>query len=155
MAEQHERLMRRAIELAALARANGNHPFGALIVNQAGDIILEAENTVVTEKDCTCHAETNLLRKASKTLPREEILQGTLYTSTEPCAMCAGAFYWSGFKKLVFGLRESELYKLTGTSDEVLEIPCKDVFKCGQRDIEVVGPILEDEARKVHEGFWV
>ena len=154
--EDHEKFIRRAVEIAANARAKGNHPFGALFVNKAGEIVLEAENTVITEKDCTGHAETNLLRNGSKQLPAEVLVECTLYTSTEPCAMCSGAFYWSGVSKLVYGLPEHELYKITGTNEEnlTLSLPCRDIFKCGQRKIEVIGPILEEEARKVHLGFW-
>merc|ERR1712137_1241553 len=156
MADRDEILIRRAIAIAASARANGNHPFGALLANEQGEIVLESENTVNTEKDCTGHAETNLIRVASKKFDAATLATLTLYTSTEPCAMCAGAFYWSGLKKLVYGLRESELYKLTGTNEDnlTLDFPCTEVFARGQRQIEVRGPILEDEAREVHKGFW-
>merc|ERR1712054_634034 len=132
-----ERFIRKAIELAASARAKGNHPFGALFVNEAGEIILEAENTVVTEKDCTGHAETNLVRNGSKQLEPEVLQKCTLYTSTEPCAMCSGALYWAGISRLVYGLPESELYKITGTNEEnlTLSLPCREIFKCGQRKI--------------------
>ena len=61
-----EELLRTAFEIAAAARKNGNHPFGALLADQQGKILLTAENTVVTDKDCTAHAETNLVRKACK-----------------------------------------------------------------------------------------
>jgi tRNA(Arg) A34 adenosine deaminase TadA len=71
--------------------------------------------------------------------------------------MCAGAIYWAGVSRVVFGLRESELPPLTGTDqrNQTLTLPCREVFARGQRPIEVIGPLLEDEARAVHEGFWV
>jgi tRNA(Arg) A34 adenosine deaminase TadA len=90
----HERFIRRAIELSVLAKDHGNHPFGALLVNDDNEIILEAENTVYTEHDVTRHAELNLVSKASRTLDPEVIQQSTLYTSTEPCAMCSGSIFW-------------------------------------------------------------
>jgi tRNA(Arg) A34 adenosine deaminase TadA len=152
----HEIHLRRAIELAQLARDHGNHPFGALLVSQAGEVLLEAENTVVTEHDVTGHAETNLVRLASKGLSKGVLATATLYTSTEPCAMCSGAIYWSGISKVVFALSEQGLLELTGSNDEnpTMHLPCRDVFKSGQRPIEVIGPMLETEAKRVQEGFW-
>lgn len=149
-------LLKRAIVIAARAREKGNHPFGALLANRNGDVLLEAENTVVTEKDCTGHAETNLVRLASRKFPPELLQQCTLYTSTEPCAMCAGAIYWGGIGRVVFALSEKELLQLTGANPQnpTLNLPCREVFARGQRQIEVEGPIYLTEALQVHAGFW-
>lgn len=149
-------LMRRAIDIARRAREHGNHPFGALLADAAGTVLVEAENTVITEADVTGHAETNLIRRASAQLDAATRAAATLYTSTEPCAMCAGAIYWSGVSRVVFGLREGELRALTGSDprNPTLALPCREVFARGQRPIEVIGPLLEDEARTVHDGFW-
>ena len=151
-----EVLIRRALGLARLAREHGNHPFGALLADAAGEVLLEHENTVVTVSDCTGHAELNLVRQASLKLDGDALAAATLYTSTEPCAMCAGAIYWAGVSRVVFGLRESELAALIGTDprNPSLTLPCREVFARGQRPIEVIGPLLEDEARAVHDGFW-
>ncbi len=151
-----EVLLRRAIALARQARDHGNHPFGALLADEAGRVRLEAENTVVTEADCTGHAELNLVRQACLTGDGTDLSAATLYTSTEPCPMCAGAIYWAGISRVVFGLREAELSALTGADPKnpTMALPCRDVFARGQRSIEVIGPILEDEARAVHDGFW-
>lgn len=73
-----------AIRVAERAREHGNHPFGALLVNENDRILLEAENTVVTGRDCTGHAETNLMRLATQQFPPETLAGCTLYTSTEP-----------------------------------------------------------------------
>ena len=77
-----------AIELAASARRHGNHPFGALLTDSTGSVLLTAENTVVTDRDATGHAETNLVRLASRTLTPSQLAEATLYTSAEPCPMC-------------------------------------------------------------------
>jgi tRNA(Arg) A34 adenosine deaminase TadA len=148
--------MRRALRLARLARDHGNHPFGALLTDTAGEVLLEAENTVVTASDRIGHAELNLVRQASLRLDGDALAAATVYTSTEPCAMCAGAIYWAGVARVVFGLRESELAALTGPdpTNPTLALPCREVFARGQRTIDVIGPLLEDEAREVHEGFW-
>jgi tRNA(Arg) A34 adenosine deaminase TadA len=149
-------LLQRAIEIAWRARAHGNHPFGALLANEAGLVLLEAENTVVSSKDCTSHAETNLVRMASQRFSREFLSQCSLYTSTEPCAMCAGAIYWAGIGRVVYALSEAELRQMTGNDPEnpTLALPCREVFARGQRQIVVEGPFEMAAAREVHQGFW-
>lgn len=147
-------LLRRAIALAASARQHGNHPFGALLADENGQILLEAENTVITENDATGHAETNLVRLASRQFSPESLAKYTLYTSTEPCPMCSGAIFWSGIGRVVYALSEEQLYAMTGDSPESLKLPCREVFARGGRSVEVLGPLLEAEAVRVHEGFW-
>lgn len=151
-----EELTRRAIEIARQARAHGNHPFGSLLADAQGNILLESENTVNTERDATGHAETNLVRMASRKYERDFLAGCTLYTSTEPCAMCSGAIYWSGINRVVFALSEAGLLEMTGSDVEnsTLALPSREVFARGQRKIEVLGPILVEEARVVHAGFW-
>jgi tRNA(Arg) A34 adenosine deaminase TadA len=149
------RYLAAAIEVARRARANGNHPFGAVLAVD-GDIVLEAENTVVTGRDRTGHAELNLVRLAESRLRPDEIDGATLYTSTEPCAMCAGAIYWCGVGRVVYGLAETELIVITGhdPANPTLALPCREVFARGQRPVVVLGPLLADAARAVHNGFW-
>lgn len=148
--------LRAAIDLARRARQRGNHPFGALLAGADGSVAAEAENTVVSEHDVTGHAETNLVRMASRGFDRAYLRSCTMYASTEPCAMCSGAIYWSGIGRVVYGLSETGLLELTGGHAEnpTLDLPCRDVFARGQVPVTVVGPALEDEARTVHEGFW-
>ncbi len=144
--------MRQAIQLASSARTNGNHPFGALLVVD-GDVVLAAENTVITGKNCTHHAELNLINKvASSGLTSEEIARSTLYTSTEPCAMCSGAIVWCGVKKVVYGCPCEALGEMAG--DDFL-MPCRTLFGISKESpVAVEGPVLEEEARQVHVGFW-
>ncbi|HEY9087906.1 MAG TPA: nucleoside deaminase [Anaerolineaceae bacterium] len=148
--------LQRAIALSAQARERGNGPFGALLVDAAGNLLLEAENTVMSAQDCTGHAETNLIRKASALYPREVLAGCTLYTSTEPCAMCAGAIFWSGISRVVYAMPECWMGEMATNMapGDFLNLPCREVFARGGRDIEVHGPLLEEEARKAHIGFW-
>ena len=148
--------LRQAIEVARRAREHGNHPFGALLVAGDGALLLEAENTVNRDNDCTGHAETNLVRLAFGRFDRAKLEASTLYTSTEPCAMCAGAIHWSGIGRVVFALSESGLYALTGAhpENETMHLPCREVFARCDRPIAVDGPAIEDEAATVHHGFW-
>jgi len=155
MADESVKFILAALDVARSAREKGNHPFGALLVDQAGNILLKAENTVVTERDCTGHAETNLMRMASRRYDLDFLATCTLYTSTEPCPMCSGAIFWGNVRRVVYGLSEDGLYEMIGDdAEEVLYLPCRAVFEKGRKPIEVIGPVLEDEARQVHEGFW-
>src|SRR6476469_7644650 len=151
-----EDLLRQAVGIAAKAREHGNHPFVALLADTDGRVLLSAENTVVTGSDATGHAETNLVRLASAAYPVAELRGLTLYTSTEPCAMCSGAIYWSGIGSVVYSLAETELYKITGDDEQnpTLVLPCRSVFAAGRRPVVVSGPFEIAEAREVHAGFW-
>jgi tRNA(Arg) A34 adenosine deaminase TadA len=153
--ETDRALLRAAIAVSVRAVANGNHPFGAVLADPAGTIVREAENTVVTGRDVTGHAETNLVRLTGDLTP-EQLRDHTLYTSCEPCAMCSGAIYWSGIGRVVYALSEAELLVLAGANPEnpTLALPCRTVFAAGQRPIIVVGPLLADEARVPHQTFW-
>jgi tRNA(Arg) A34 adenosine deaminase TadA len=153
------RLMRRAIALALSARADGNHPFGALLCDTGGHILLEARNTVSTTGDVTCHAERNLISAAHAELDEATRREAILVTSTEPCAMCSGAIFWSGIRTVIYGMKESHLYEMaqsaTAPAPMMLNLPCSVVFNtCPGHPTRVIGPLIEDEARKAHEGFW-
>ena len=158
VSEQDLAFLRQAIELARSARNDGRHPFGALIVNEWGETVVTARNNAVRPAgDPTQHAEMLACAEAGKRMSEDTLARCTLYTSTEPCAMCAGAIYWIGIGRVVFALAETGLLRYTGSHEEnpTLDLPCREVFARGQRQIAVAGPFLEDEAGKVHEGFWV
>jgi tRNA(Arg) A34 adenosine deaminase TadA len=126
-----------------------------ILVDPDGKILLEAENTVVTERDATGHAERKLMSMASRRLEPALLARCTMYTSTEPCAMCAGSIYWVGVCRVVCGLAERDLLALTGFHERnpTFDLPCR-VFAAGPRPTEVIGPMLRPEAMAVHEGFW-
>ncbi len=150
------RFLRRAFEVAQRAEAHGNHPFGAILVGPDGRVLLERENGFLPDRDMTGHAERVLATDACKAFPQDVLRGATLYTSAEPCAMCAGAIYWAGVGRVVYGLSERRLREITGNHPEnpTLDLPCRTVFAAGQRPTEVVGPLLEDEAAALHEEFW-
>jgi tRNA(Arg) A34 adenosine deaminase TadA len=152
----HETLLRRAFAVARRARRRGNHPFGAILVSAAGDVLIETENGFLPDHDMTAHAERLLATQASKQFGSDVLAGCTLYTSAEPCAMCAGAIYWAGIGRVVFGLSERRLKTMTGDHAEnpTLDLPCRTVFAAGQRHVEVIGPLLEEEAAALHAGAW-
>jgi tRNA(Arg) A34 adenosine deaminase TadA len=155
-AERDTELLRRTIELAAQSRARGDHPFGALLADPGGAVLLEAMNTCGTKGDRTGHAERNLMTEASLRFSAEYLLDCTMYTSAEPCAMCAGSVYWTGVGRVVHGMSEKALKDLIGPDPEnlTMDLPCRTIFDAGQRPVEVVGPLLSEESAVVHEGFW-
>jgi tRNA(Arg) A34 adenosine deaminase TadA len=114
--------LRRAIDLAGVARARGDHPFGALVVAADGRVLIEAGNTVSVDGP-TGHAESNAVRAVAGV--DGAVLRGaTLYTSTEPCAMCAGAIYWGGVARVVYALGEDALRSMTGDDPANRHWPC-------------------------------
>ena len=151
-----EQFLRLAIDVARQARAAGNHPFGAILVDPDGAILLQAGNAHGDGNDRTAHAERVLMTQACRIWPAEFLARCTMYASAEPCAMCAGAAYWAGIGRVVYGLSERELGRLIGPHPEnlTMDLPCRIVLGAGQRRIEVVGPLLEVESAAVHEGFW-
>jgi tRNA(Arg) A34 adenosine deaminase TadA len=146
----------RAIELAEQSREKGNHPFGSLLVDPSGRVLLEAENTVVTGRDVTGHAELNLVRTTSIQFGVAALQSSTLYTSTEPCAMCSSAIYWSGIGRVVYALGSEQLMAMVNDvpGSSTLALSCREVFARGGRSIDVSGPHLTEQAAAVHEGFW-
>jgi tRNA(Arg) A34 adenosine deaminase TadA len=153
---EDEALLRRTIDLARESRARGDHPFGALLAGPDGSVLLEAMNTCGTEGDRTGHAERNLMTAASKLYDAGFLAGCTMYTSAEPCAMCAGSVYWAGVGRVVHGMSERALKDMIGPDPEnlTMDLPCMDVFAAGQRKVEVVGPLLSEESAEVHVGFW-
>jgi tRNA(Arg) A34 adenosine deaminase TadA len=152
-----ERFLRAAIELSARAHETGRHPFAALVVDEREVVIAQALNdSMPPTGDPTRHAELAAAAEAARSSSPEVLARATLYTSAEPCAMCAGAIYWCGIGRVVYGLSEARLLQLTGNHPEnpTLALPCREVFARGQRTVAVIGPALEDEAAAVHAGFW-
>lgn len=157
--ETDRRLMRAALAVAERAKAAGRHPFGAIVADEHGNIIAEAgNNSMPPQGDPTQHAERVAAALAAQKLGPQALARSTLYTSAEPCAMCAGAIYWCNIGRVVYAMSEEKLLELTGSHPEnpTLALPCRTVFASGQRPTEVVGPLpeMEQEAAAPHIGFW-
>ena len=156
MNEQDLTLLRKSFDVARRALENGTHPFGAILVGPDGEVLLEQGNAYMPDHDMTGHAERVLMTRASTHYSPEFLADSSMYTSAEPCAMCAGAAYWAGLGRVVYGLSERSLKEITGNHPEnpTLDLPCRIVFEAGQRKVEVLGPLLEEEAAALHEGIW-
>jgi tRNA(Arg) A34 adenosine deaminase TadA len=150
-------LLRQTIALSQASKQRGRHPFAALVADRDGKVIAEAgNNSMPPEGDPTQHAELVAVAAAAKRLSPTELEACTLYTSAEPCCMCAGAVYWTGVGRVVYALSEHALLGLTGDHPEnpTFSLPCREVFARGQRTVSVFGPMLEAEAAEPHKGFW-
>ncbi|MGG6241669.1 nucleoside deaminase [Nodosilinea sp. AN01ver1] len=146
--------LRRANQVAQAALAQGHHPFGAILVAPDHRTVLLEQGNV----DAVNHAESTLMRRAHAEFEPTFLWGCTLYTTVEPCVMCAGAQYWANVGRLVYGLAERQLLLLTGNhaANPTLDVPCRYVFDHGQKAIQVWGPIAAVEAEIValHQGFW-
>ncbi|MDO5688630.1 MAG: nucleoside deaminase [Tissierellia bacterium] len=154
----HEYYLRRAIEVAEVAVAKGNHPFGAVLVSDDGEILLTQGNVEVTENNSIGHAETILMQKAGEKYSKDYLWNCTMYTTCEPCIMCCGAVYWTNVGRIVYGLSEKTLLAMTGSDprNPTFDFPSKEVFKHGQKRVEVIGPFpeMEEEIIAVHRSYW-
>lgn len=148
--------LQQAIAWSCTARKRGNRPFGALIVSDQGDVLAEAYCNTTETGDCTGHAETNAVREASVRTSRELLARATLYSSAEPCVMCAGAIFWSSIQRVVFGIDAVSLRVFRGERSEQrdAELSCRDVFAASPHPIECIGPVMVHEASEPHRGFW-
>ncbi len=152
-----EPLLRQAFDVARRSRAAGDHPFGSVLADGDGRALMEQGNGYASEGgDRTAHAERLLASRAARAHDLAFLARCTLYTSAEPCAMCAGAIYWAGIGRVVYGQTEKALKAQIGAHEEnpTLDLPCAAVFASGQRPTEVVGPLLEDEAAELQADFW-
>ncbi|CAN7270269.1 nucleoside deaminase [Acidovorax sp. Leaf78] len=148
--------LRQAIALADKARTRGNRPFGALIVAADGRVLAEAWNSTGENGDCTAHAETSAVRLASPVHSRDDLAGATLYSSAEPCVMCAGAIYWANIGRVVYGIDAMRLRVFRGErlDQRDAELSCRDVFYSSPHPIECTGPALIDESSASHQGAW-
>lgn len=156
--QDHDFYLKRCIEVSRQSRAHGNTPFGAILVDKDGNILMEQENIEITQGICSGHAETTLAARASHEYSKDFLWDCTLYSTAEPCAMCSGAIYWANIGRVVYGMTERQLLELTGSHEQnpTFDLPCREVFAHGQKEITVIGPInsVTVEAAEVHKGYW-
>ncbi|CAN5234313.1 nucleoside deaminase [soil metagenome] len=151
MNETDLRHIRAVIAVAERAREHGNPPFGALLVDDRDQVLLEDENTTMTDRDLTAHPELKVARDAARQFDPELLSRCTMYASTEPCGMCSVAIYNSGIGRVVFALSGERLRAARGNPPEALALSSRDVFACGGRKVEVRGPVLEAEGLAIHK----
>jgi len=147
---EHEVFIRQAVDLSIKAVEQGNHPFGALLVSEEGEVLATSLNTVVTDCDPTRHAELSLVSDVCRR--KIKVANSTLYTSCEPCMMCCGAIYWCGVRRIVFSCSHSSLAKHAG--DALLVSSTSLLGPASASGVTIVGPILEELGEEPHKTFW-
>ena len=143
----YQSLMQQAIAIAHEVEFSGDVPVGALIVNEAGEVISSGKNEREKDNDPTAHAEIVSIRKASEKIGRWRLDDLTLIVTLEPCVMCAGAILQSRIKRLVFGAFDQKAGAV-GSSLDVIR---------GARvlsRVEVVSGVLEKECAKLLTDFF-
>lgn len=155
--ERDGRYLRKAILWSHASGRRGNRPFGAIIVSAEGEVLAEGYNNTFETGDCTGHAEVSAIRAlAAKRPDRVLLAEATLYSSAEPCVMCAGAIFWANIGRVVFGIDAERLRAFRGERQDQrdAELSCRDVFAASPHPIACIGPALIDEASAAHEGAW-
>ncbi|MGZ0747738.1 nucleoside deaminase [Haloparvum sp. AD34] len=143
----HEAHLRRACDLAREAAARGDEPFGSVLVRD-DEIVAEASNRVNTEDDLRRHPELDLAERAAREFTPAERARTVMYTSTEPCPMCAGGLRYAALGRVVYSVGSDEVAAFTGRPEP--EVRSSDVLA---GVTEVVGPVLNEEGRRVHEAY--
>ncbi|ADB63145.1 CMP/dCMP deaminase zinc-binding protein (plasmid) [Haloterrigena turkmenica DSM 5511] len=142
----HEAHMRRAFELAREAIDRGDRPFGTVLVRD-DTVIMADSNRVVTEDDIRRHPELHLAYRACRELDPDERAETVMYTSTEPCPMCAGGMISAGFGRVVYSVGSDELPAFTDSEPAVRSAEILDGVS------DVTGPVLNEEGRQLHRDF--
>jgi tRNA(Arg) A34 adenosine deaminase TadA len=135
-----EALLRRAIAIAASAITQGDAPYGSLLADPGGAILVEAHNTVRRDNDISAHPELKLARWAARELTPEAAARTTMYTSCQPCQMCSGGIARSGLGRVVYALATEQFLRLNPGSDWPV--------------VPQEGPALFEEARVPIEEFY-
>jgi tRNA(Arg) A34 adenosine deaminase TadA len=151
--------LRRAFALAAEARASGDRPFAAVIVAEEGEVLAEGRSTQGAGGGGTlAHSEMNALQSVIRAgIPRDRLRRATIYSSGEPCAMCAAAIFYAGVGRVVYGLSNAAILHLRNAQPHTagLSITCREVLAGAAEPVQVVGPCLEEEGAVPHRGYWV
>ena len=142
----HDSHLRRTFELAREAADRGDKPFGSVLVRDDA-VVMADSNHEVTEDDIRRHPELHLAYRACRELDPDERAETVMYTSTEPCPMCAGGMVKAGLGRVVYSVGSDEIAAFTGNETSVRSAQILDGVS------DVVGPVLNDEGRRIHEQF--
>lgn len=132
----------------------GHQPFGAVLLAPDNETVLMKQGNI----NILHHAEIELVRRAADIYPPDYLAKCTLVSNMEPCAMCAGAIYYANIGRVVFGLSRATLNRLIGSSkmNTPLDMPSRNVFQSGHKNIEIIGPVpeMETELVELQSTFW-
>lgn len=137
------------------ATSMGKRPFVAILVAPDNTTVLLTHQSI----DHVNHAESSLARLASSHYSQSYLWTCTLYSTWEPCAMCTSTCYWANIGRVVYAASEVKLGELTGHGNEenmTMAMPCREVLKGSQKDIDIIGPLLgwEDVVAEQSDEYW-
>jgi tRNA(adenine34) deaminase len=141
------KFLRLAIEASRSALRAGNSAFGAALADRTGKLAHVAGNNQITAADSTGHAEVVVVREVAQRFGADTLAGSTVYASGEPCAMCSGAMFWAGVSRVVFAASHATIVRILGAPS--LALSSREVLKGASRAVEIVGPLLEDEAVRI------
>ncbi len=147
MSESDEIVMRKALLAARTAEDAGEVPIGACLTDSAGNILAVAGNRTITDTDPTAHAEMLVLREAAAKIGNYRLTETVVYTTIEPCAMCAGALINARVKRLVFGAHDVRF----GAVESIFRLCDSSSLN---HQIEIVSGVLADECRSLMQNFF-
>lgn len=145
-----EKFMAAAINAARNAVKNGNEPFGAVLVKD-GEIVFTNENQIYTAHEPTFHAEAGLIRLFCAETGITDLSDYTLYSSCEPCFMCAGALVWTKLGRLVYGASDIDLCRILGEKGNEC---VKTVFENSHCKTEVTAGVLRKESVEILKAYF-
>ena len=147
--EREKSFLLKANDAARRSVEKGNCPFGAVLVDKEGNIIIEQENLQVTTHDKSAHAEVSLVRNVTPEYDADFLWDCTIYTNVEPCIMCAGSIYWANIGRIVYVLDEAKLIESgTYSDDAYTSVSCRVPFEHDKKDVVIHGPIADPELEK-------
>jgi tRNA(adenine34) deaminase len=147
MSEIDEKWMHVALARAREAAELGEVPIGACLVDAEGSLLASASNRTITDNDPTAHAEILVLRSAASDIGNYRLTDTTIYTTIEPCVMCAGALVNARVKRLAFGARDERF----GAVESVFRLCDNESLN---HRIEIVSGVLADECRALMQEFF-
>ena len=147
MFEDNEFWMRKAIEAAARAEISGEVPIGACLVAKNGELLAVAGNRTITDSDPTAHAEILVLRQAAGKIGNYRLTETAVYTTIEPCTMCAGALVNARIKRLIFGARDERF----GAVESVFRLCDSSSLN---HQIEITSGVLAEDCRRLMRDFF-
>ncbi|MBD2298668.1 nucleoside deaminase [Nostoc sp. FACHB-87] len=132
-----EYFMRFALEAAK----KGDWPYGAVIVKD-DEVVEVAYNTVQRNNDPSAHAEMNVIRSLTNKLKNPSLEGYSIYTTCEPCPMCATVCIWAGISEIIYG---GSIQDLISMNQSQIHVFCDEIIAKSFRNIKVTKGVLKDE----------
>lgn len=144
--------IKKAISLANKAKDSGDFPFGSILVDDQGKIIMEDLNTEVIDNDISAHPELKIAKRAAAKWDKEFLAKCTMYNSAEPCTMCTGTIYRSGIKRIVFGISKKRLNEINKSGDGSIKYSIYELLSNSNKDFIVwdLEEEMKEEVEKPH-----